>query len=877
VIKPFWNIGRRYLTRHLWQSVLMVVGITLGVAVVVAVDLANASASRAFDLSTESVVGRASHQISGGPTGLDEKVYTQLRRSGVAEAAAPVVEAYVTSEQLGNIPLQLLGVDPFAEAPFRSYLGNVTGGDSAANGPAVGSLFAFLTQPGAVLISTDLAQRYGLQACENRPDSPDQANSACGLTLKLDGQQKRAYVAGLLKPGDALSQRALNGLILADIATAQEITGQLGKLDRIDLILPENSKQQQAIMQRIQDMLPAEAVLQPVSARSGAVEQMTAAFRVNLTALSLLALVVGMFLIYNTMTFSVVQRRPMFGTLRCLGATRGEVFGLVLGEALIIGLLGSALGIVAGTIMGQSAVRMVTQTINDLFFVVTVRGVQIETTSLVKGGVLGVLATLLSAAPPAWEAASVAPRAALSRSGLEQKARRAVLLAGGLGTAMCLAGSLILLIPTRSLVISFSGTFAIIVGFAMLAPLATGLLMRLAVPLLGGLLGTLGRMAPRDVINSLSRTAVAVAALMVAVSVTIGVSLMVSSFRHTVQTWLSETLQGDIYISAPSLTANASSAVIDPKVVQTVRNWPGVRRADVLRSVTVDSPNGPMHLAATDNPSIMNERLFISTVGPAATLQQRLLQGGVLVSEPFANRFGIPTHLPAQGANLELRTDSGLQSFPILGVYYDYASTQGTILMDLSTYRRWWNDPAITAIALRLAPGISVDAVTNQLQAALASGQNLLVRPNQALRRDVLVVFDRTFAITGALQLLATVVAFIGVLSALLSLELERQRELGILRAVGMTVRQLWKLVLLETGLLGWVAGLLSLPTGYVLALILVYIINRRSFGWTLQMQVGWEPFAQAILIAISAALLAGLYPAQRMSRMITSEALRSE
>jgi putative ABC transport system permease protein len=882
VIKPFWNIGRRYLTRHLWQSVLMVVGITLGVAVVVAVDLANASASRAFDLSTESVVGRATHQISGGPTGLDQSVYTRLRRSGVTETAAPVVEAYVTSAQLGNIPLQLLGVDPFAEAPFRSYLGNVSsgqsaGGNSAASGPAVGNLYAFLTQPGAVFISTDLAQRYGLQACDKPPEDLTQAHPTCALTLQLDGRQKPAYIAGLLKPGDALSQRALNGLILADIATAQEITGRMEKLDRIDLILPENTQQQQAVIQRIQALLPAGAVLQPVTARSGAVEQMTAAFRVNLTALSLLALVVGMFLIYNTMTFSVVQRRPMFGTLRCLGVTRSEVFGLVLGEALIIGLLGSILGIVAGTIMGQSAVRMVTQTINDLFFVVTVRGVQIATTSLVKGVVLGVLATLLSAAPPAWEAASVPPRAALSRSGLEQKARKAVVLAGALGIGLCLAGILILLIPTRSLTVSFGGTFAIIVGFAMLAPLATGWLMRLATPLLGGLLGTLGRMAPRDVVNSLSRTAVAVAALMVAVSVTIGVSLMVGSFRHTVQTWLSETLQGDIYISAPSLTANASSAEIDPQVVQTVRNWPGVARVDVLRSVTVDSPNGPVHVAATDNPSILNERLFISTVGPAATLQGRLLKGGVLVSEPFANRSGIPTHLPAGGASLELQTDHGLQTFPVLGVFYDYASTQGTVLMDLGTYRRLWDDPAITAISLRLKSGVPVDQISNQLQAALAGGQNLLVRPNQALRRDVLVVFDRTFAITGALQLLATIVAFIGVLSALLSLELERQRELGILRAVGLTVRQLWNLVLLETGLLGSVAGLLSLPTGYVLAYILVYIINRRSFGWTLQMQVGWQPFAQAILIAICAALLAGLYPAQRMSRMATSEALRSE
>jgi putative ABC transport system permease protein len=877
VIKTFWNIGRRYLRRHLWQSILMVVGITLGVAVVVAVDLANASAGRAFDLSTESVVGRATHQISGGPTGLDENIYTRLRRAGVVDAVAPLVEAYVTSVQLGNIPLQLLGIDPFAEGPFRSYLGNVTSSDSAASGPAVGSLYAFLTQPGALLISTDLAQRYGLAACVKPPKNLSQDNANCALTLKLDGKEKHAYVAGLLKPGDALSQRALDGLILADIATAQEITDQIGKLDRIDLILPEDTLQQQSDIRQIRALLPADALLQPAAARSGAIEQMTAAFRVNLTALSLLALVVGMFLIYNTITFSVVQRRQMFGTLRCLGATRGEVFGLVMGEALIIGLLGSALGLVAGTIMGQSAVRMVTQTINDLFFVVTVRGVQIAPSSLVKGSLLGVFATLLSAAPPAWEAASVPPRAALSRSGLENKARRAVLLAGVLGGIMCLAGVGILLIPTRSLIVSFSGTFAIIIGFAMLAPMATGWLMRIAVPLLGKLLGTLGRMAPRDVINSLSRTAVAVAALMVAVSVTIGVSLMVSSFRHTVQTWLSETLQGDIYISAPSLNANGSAAVIDPQVVQTVRDWPGVRRADVLRSVTVNSPVGPVNVAATDNPSIINERLFISTIGPVATLRQRLLNGGVLISEPFANRTGLPTHLPPNGTSIELQTDQGLQSFTVLGVYYDYASTQGTVLMDLGTYRRLWNDPAITAISIRLNPGTAVDVVANQLQAALASSQTLLVRPNQALRQDVLAVFDRTFAITGALQLLATIVAFIGVLSALLSLELERQRELGILRAMGLTIRQLWTLILLETGLLGWVAGLLSLPTGYVLAYILVYIINRRSFGWTLQMQVGWGPFAQAILIAIAAALLAGLYPAQRMSHMATSEALRSE
>jgi putative ABC transport system permease protein len=201
----------------------------------------------------------------------------------------------------------------------------------------------------------------------------------------------------------------------------------------------------------------------------------------------------------------------------------------------------------------------------------------------------------------------------------------------------------------------------------------------------------------------------------------------------------------------------------------------------------------------------------------------------------------------------------------------------GTIAMSLDTYRRLWDDETLTALAVRLAPGTDPDSVARELGEALAPVQRLFVRPNQALRDDALVIFDRTFAITGALQLLATGVAFIGVLSALLSLLLEKQREVGILRAVGLTVRQLWGLVMLETGLMGAVAGLLAMPTGFALSLILIYIINRRSFGWTLQMEVDPAPFLSALAVAVVAALLAGIYPARKMGKMLAAEGLRYE
>ena len=883
--RTLYNIGWRYQLRHPWQTVLMILGIALGVAVMVAIDLANAAASRAFDLSTDAIAGRATHQIIGGPAGLDEAVYALLRAAGVQDIA-PVVTDYVTSPQLGNRPIQLLGVDPFAEAPFRSYLalgggaeGQGSGG--AAPGAPVGieGIVAFLTRPGALLISEGVAAEYGLAVGD-------------AVTLDASGRASAGVIVGLLRPADGLTRRALDGLILADIATAQEALGLVGRLSHVDVILPQGASfdcvplstesvttssgaagLRSGCAISLTDLLPSDAQIVPVRARSGALEQMTAAFRTNLTALSLLALVVGMFLIYNSMTFSVVQRRPLFGTLRCLGVTRAEIGRLVLGEALAVGVLGSLLGLGLGVLLGQGAVRAVTQTISDLYFVVTVRGLAISAESLVKGAVMGVAATVASAALPAWEAASVPPRLALSRSGLEDTARRAVPFLSLIGLGGIGVGGGLLAIPTRSLVLSFAGIFFLTIGFALLAPLVTLALARGILPLMSRIFGVLGRMAPRSVTAALSRTAVAVAALMVAVSVTVGVGLMVGSFRSTVVSWLGQTLWGDVYISAPQINATRSAAPLDPRVLDIVAAAPGIVRWDVLRSTDVASPAGSVAIAAVSDQDFIRPRVFVSTDGSRADVAAAVKVGAVLASEPLANRLG----LPARAATVTLYTDRGPHVFPVVGIYRDYSNSQGTVMMGLDLYRQFWDDDAVTALLVVLAPGTETDAFVRDLRGRLAGIQGLLVRPNAALRADALAVFDRAFAITGALQLLAAIVAFIGVLSALLSLQLERAREFGVLRAVGLTVRQFRGMVLLETGLMGLTAGLLALPTGLALALVLIFIINRRSFGWTMQLYADPAVFAQALALAVVAALLAGVYPAIRMGRMAAAEVLRGE
>ena len=843
------RLGWRYIVGHAWQSILMVLGIALGVAVMVSIDLANASASRAFSLSAEAVTGKATHQIVSTSGAMDETVYTNLRKSGKGELAAPVVTALVSSAALGGAPLQLLGIDLFVDGSFRGYLGS-------GNELNTGSLTPFLTRPGAVLLSTELAGRSSLTPGDS-------------FTLNFEGRSREVYLAGTLSAADALTRRSLNGLVLADIATAQELTGKIGRLDRIDLILP---KDEQGSAAALQADLPAGVRLETVESRNGSIAQMTAAFQLNLTALSMLALVVGLFLIYNTMTFSVVRRRGLFGTLRSLGVTRSEVFTLVIGETLIVGVAGSLLGVGLGILLGRNTVGMVTQTINDLYFTTTVRAVGLPVSSLIKGGVVGVLATLITAVLPAIEAALVEPRVAQLRSGLEKKTRFLTGLIGLAGLIFAGAGFLLFQIPAKDIVPGLGGTVLVVIGFAMLSAVAMRGLLAAVTPLTGRLFGSLGRMAPRNLVKTLSRTAVAVAALMVAVAVTIGVSLMIDSFRYTVTVWLEQTLQSDVYISGPSFTSNTSIVPIDAGVVDQVTAWPGLLRADRLRSTVVDSPEGPVNLSATTNPDIGKERLFKDGSPTPDEIMQAMREGSVLLSEPLANRLDLSV-----GDSISLYTPDGERNFPVARIFYDYASSEGSLLIWMEQYRQIWDDPAVTSIGLRLPPGSDPDQVVGKLRSGLQTDQQLIIRPNKSLRQDVMEVFDRTFAITAALRILATIVAFIGVLSTLLLLQLEKQREIGVLKALGLTGKQLWQLVMLETGLMGLTAGILAVPTGVALSLILIYVINLRSFGWTLQFYMRPGAFAVGLLIAVSAALLAGVVPAWRLSRMEAAEAIRYE
>jgi putative ABC transport system permease protein len=485
------------------------------------------------------------------------------------------------------------------------------------------------------------------------------------------------------------------------------------------------------------------------------------------------------------------------------------------------------------------------------------------------------VAAMLASFFPALEAMQTSPNMSLRRSTLESRVQKLLpyLLLGWV--VMGLLGIFLLWLE-GNLLVAFAGLFSVLFAFALLTPPLTVLLMQMVTPLLAGLWGAVGRMAPRDITRSLSRTSVAIAALMTAVSVIVGVSIMIGSFRTTVVSWLNETLRADIYVSPPTLTANRVEGALPPEVVSTLVAWPGVRAASTARTnrVLLPAHGREVGLVSVSGDIAEGQRPYAWLSTDEAEVWQKLGRGeGIIISEPLVLRENLP--MPPQP--LTLLTPQGERTFPVLAVFYDYASDQGTVWLGSDLYQEVWGDPAISTIALFVEPGQDVDSLVRAMQAEFAGRQDLIIQSNQTLRTNSIEIFDRTFAITAALRLLATVVAFIGVLSALMSLQLERARELGVLRATGMTLGQMWQLTFIETGLMGAVAGLLAMPTGFALAWVLIYVINVRSFGWTLQMHLEPAYFLQSFAVALVAALLAGIYPSLKLGQMAIASAIRQE
>jgi putative ABC transport system permease protein len=570
------------------------------------------------------------------------------------------------------------------------------------------------------------------------------------------------------------------------------------------------------------------------------------------------------------MTFSVVQRRGLIGLLRAIGVTRREIARVLLREALLVGLVATAAGLVLGIALASILVRLVARTINDLYSAVTVTDVTIGWPTIAKALALGVGATLAASLPAIREATATQPRASLVRSILESGAIRSARRAASAGAVLLLASIGLALGSGRSIVLGFVALFGVVGAAALLAPLGTVALMRLLRPVVARVAGTVGSMAVRGVSATLSRTGPAIAALMVAVSIGAAVGIMVTSFRGSVERWLATSLVADIYVAAPS-SGTRGEGTLDPAAIEAVRGVTGIAGISTYRHADIVLGARDVRIVAVDLfPAHRAAFTFLDADRDEAWTA--FGNGALLVSEAFAFRNGI-----GAGDTFTLSTGEGPRAFPVAATYRDYASEFGIVFVDRATWDALWTDGAVSSLAVFAAAGVDPDSLLERIRRRTSNFDGIFLRSNRGLRDATLDVFDRTFAITGVLRALALIVAFVGVLSALMALQLERTREIGVLRATGLTPRQVGLLVTSQTGLLGLAAGVLAVPLALVLSWLLIHVINRRSFGWSIDMVADPAGVLIAVALALIASLLAGLYPAWRMSRIPPAAAVRNE
>jgi putative ABC transport system permease protein len=507
---------------------------------------------------------------------------------------------------------------------------------------------------------------------------------------------------------------------------------------------------------------------------------------------------------------------------------------------------------------------MVLRTLGDLYFSSEVRAVSPSAWIYVQAGVLGIGATAVAAFGPALDASRCTPDAALQRASLERTTlRRSKIAAASAVPVLLLAGALLL---GRSLWAGFGALFAVLCAGALLTPGATAGLMRILAPP-AARLGLETLLAVRGVRASLSRTGVATAALAVAVATVIGIGLMIGSFRSSLVDWLHTTLSADIYVT---LDDAGAAAPLSAAMLKRIEALPSVRGVGLTRFTRVPTRYGELGLRALQ-PGPKGWGLDV--VGDTAPEALAGLQtsDSVAISETFAYRSGL-----GPGDAIELPTATGSRRFSICAVFRDYNTGGGAIAISLARYRRYWHDRRVSGVGVHLTRGADRAATIAALK-ALFAGRPADVRSTGAIERLSLQIFDRTFRITEVLRILAGVIAFFGVLSAVLAIQLERGRELAVLRALGFAPEQLARLSLTQTGLLGLAAGLVAVPLGGALAAILVYVINRRSFGWTMHLVMAPGPIAVGVALALGAALLAGVYPAVQSWRVHWQGALREE
>jgi putative ABC transport system permease protein len=715
---------------------------------------------------------------------------------------------------------------------------------------------------GQLALQPEFATRHGLKLGDS-------------MRVLVNSEIKTVTVAAFLDNRDEAGAMPANFAVM-DIGWAQELFGRQGHLSAVQLLLDDSSRAQ-AVAEQLDRVLPPNLHAEPPRQRSYQIESMLAAFQLNLTALSMVSLLVGVFLVYNTISASVARRRVEIGILRSIGASRAEVRALFLGEACVFGFLGVAVGMVGGVLLARVLTGAVARTVTSLYVLLSIDRTWLDPWQFALAAFFGMATVLIGAWLPAGEAARVDPVQALSLGAHAEGAVARTPHYAWIGVSVLVTALLAawLALHGGHPVWSFVAAFLVLAAFAFFAPIATSLFGVFAAQLRRA--GVVWQLAAGHLRQSIHRNAVTVAALAAAIAMTIALMVMIFSFRTSVDVWIHHGIVADLFIAPASNEVIGLEAAVPPAAIEWLRARPEVRAVDTFRELecvferAATKPSPQRARLAVVQGEYRHNLTFVG--GDEERKMARVFHDrSVAVTEPFARKFGVQA-----GDHLKLITPRGPADFEVAGVYADYTRDQGVMLMARENFDQWWSDPRVQSLAIYLRPGAGAEPLADTFRRRFSGAGEFAIYSNRSLRQRILSIFDQTFAVTYVLRTVAILVAVAGIFLSVTTLAAEREREIGVFRAVGASRGQVQRLLMTEAGMLGAIATALGLASGLLLAMVLTWVVNPAFFGWTITLRLPWRSLLATPLWIIPAALLAAWHPAWRASRTAIATAVREE
>ncbi len=860
----FSKFTLRHWRMHSLRALGLVGLLAIGVAVFLSIRLANRAAVASFVNFAEAVTQQTDAVLSARGGSLPESLLRALRMAleGTGVEIIPLVEtvgAAPAAEGQGSLGTRpsytLLGVDLVAIQNYasakkaeRSWFGQrkSTPEQNDARTGSPDGFWETLRAPDALFCTEALGAELGLSVGDT-------------LSISLQDQRVAWTIAGWI-PSRADQPAPPAGLLVADLPTVQALCHKEGRLDRIEFLFPQSRRgtrspqETERLLGIIQSTAGPLGTVRTPESRKLAAETMTRGFRLNLTILSLLALAVGLYLVFQALDAAVIRRRAEIAVLRALGVTPREIRVAWTLEALALGMAGGVGGVLLGWGLAQGAVRMVSQTVNALYYATHARAAALLPDEALAAVGLAVLASLLAGWLPAREAASTPP-AQLMNLSVDTPLSGGGAFRARAGWWLVAAACALAFLPAVPL--ASGGQFPLAgYGAAFLGIVGAGFLA-------GGALGTLGRVAegranPSAALHlaashlrfPTSRHRWAVAGLLCAVAMTGGMAILVGSFERSVRAWIEHTLHSDLYLTSEANQTASSYNRIPERTWRKILDRPEVAESDIALIIPLEIPGGSIRLMGASLDFSRRRDQFTWKQAPAGGAVFDPEKNGALclMSESFANRFK-----KKPGDTVQIPTPQGEQTLQIAGTYTDFGDEQGVLFVERAHAARWFGTQEASTLAVVLRAGADAQGV----QAAVRREHpGIAVFENAHLRAEVLRIFQQTFAITFALEGIGVAVAVAGLGVTLASMLAERTGELSTLRALGMTQREIAQTTAWEGALLAVCGTGAGMAASIGLGALLIHVINRQTFGWTLQTRHPWGALITLCLLVVASGTL---------------------